>query len=462
MPKPKRSGTGRARPRPAARSTGAAAGPTGAAAGPTGAVAGPTGAVVRSADAAAGSTGAAAQSADAADEPAGTGPVDPAQRLAGRLLHAARDIGRVETAFDAELLLSTLLGSVYAAALPDRGGAVESLVAALRSHPELTDVVSRVLAALTEAQPSAGSVGGADEPAPAWVGELGRVRVTGAYAYGDRYGDQTTYLTTFEYENPTLGGPDHAVAILVDHNLGLVKDLLVASPAGRALEQIRASVSTDPDGMTWFAEIGAGAVRAAAAAYLRATDVAADLPDEESLPANRALVLARLEGLPALQPSTTDSTSDDPADFLASPDAQLAGLADLEGADRDSVTYCLGLIVDFGRQRGGDPLRWSPRSAELFLLDWVHQRAVLDADDQRLLPDVLGAWVSWAGRRLDLPIPAINETIAAVRRLRGEFARLCASGERRSPAARAMAELLAAGVDPGDSAALDAWIRDNL
>ncbi len=386
---------------------------------------------------------------------------DPDRQLAGLLLHAARDIGRVATAFDAELLLSTLLGSVYAAARPDRGAAQDRFVAALRNHPDRPDVVRSVLAALTEGERPAVAEG------PAWLGELGRVRVTGAYAYGDRYGDQTTYLTTYEYENSELGGADHAVAVLVDHNLGIAKDLLVASPASVVLEQIRTSVGTDPEGMTWFTEIEPPTARAAATAYLRATDTAAELPDEESLRANRALVLARLAGLPARQPSTpsTPSTPDarlGAAEFLESPDAQLAGLAGLAGTERESVEYCLGLIVDFGRQRGGDPLRWSPYAVRLFLLDWVHQRAVLDADDQRLLPDVLGAWVSWAGRRLDLPIPAINDTIATVRLVRAEFARLCTSGERRSPAARAMAAMLAAGVDPGDSSAVDAWIRDNL
>jgi hypothetical protein len=409
----------------------------------------------------------------AGDPAAGAG--DPERHLAGLLLHAARDIGRVETAFDAELLLSTLLGSVYAAAEPDRGEAQDRFVAALRSHPEQSDVVGSVLAALTEGErPAAGAAaaGTVSAGAPAWVAELGRVRVTGAYAYGDRYGDQTTYLATYEYENPELGGPDHVVAVLVDHNLGIAKDLLVASPANAVLEQVRASVGTDSDGMTWFAEPELTTVHAAATAYLRAADIAAELPDEESLRANRALVLARLARLPTHQPSTADtresaaeSTSDallNVAEFLGSPDAQLAGLAGRAGTERESLDYCLGLIVDFGRQRGGDPLRWSPYAVRLFLLDWVHQRAVLDTDDQRLLPDVLGAWVSWAGRRLDLPIPAINDTIATVRQVRGEFARLCASGERRSPAARAMAEMLAAGVDPEDRSAVDAWIRDNL
>lgn len=389
-------------------------------------------------------------------------PAEPDQRLVALLLHAARDIDRVETAFDAELLLSTLLGSVYAAATPDRGPAQDSFLAALRAHPERSAVVDQVLAALTEPVPGAAARG---DTGPGWLAELGRVRVTGTYAYGDRYGDQTTYLATYEYEHPVPGGPEHVIAVLADHNLGVAKDLLVVSPGRVVLDQIRGSVETDPEGMTWFGEMDPGAMRAAATGYLRATDTAADLPDDESLPANRALVLARLAHLPALQPSATESIPEvgvEPADFLASPDAQLAGLAGRADAHRDSIEYCLGLIVNFGRRRSGDPLRWSPAAARLFLLDWVHQYAVLDAEDQQVLPDVLAAWTSWAGRRLDLPIPAINETIAAVGRLRPEFDRLCITGERRSPAARAMADMLAAGVDPGDSAAIDAWIRDNL
>ena len=46
--------------------------------------------------------------------------------LPALVLHAARDIGGVDTAFDAELLLSTLIGSVYSGVLPDRGAAVDS------------------------------------------------------------------------------------------------------------------------------------------------------------------------------------------------------------------------------------------------------------------------------------------------------------------------------------------------
>ena len=42
-----------------------------------------------------------------------------------------------------------------------------------------------------------------------------------------------------------------------------------------------------------------------------------------------------------------------------------------------------------------------------------------------------------------------------------EFARLYATGERRSPATAAVAQLISEGVDPNDADAIDAWIEAN-
>ena len=58
------------------------------------------------------------------------------------------------------------------------------------------------------------------------------------------------------------GGPEHIIAVLADHNLGVAKDLLVVSPGRVVLNQIRSSVETDPEGMTWFGEMDPGAMRA--------------------------------------------------------------------------------------------------------------------------------------------------------------------------------------------------------
>ena len=57
------------------------------------------------------------------------------------------------------------------------------------------------------------------------------LRCPGCYAYGDVYGDQTSYLVTFAYEDTDDGGPEHAVVALVDHNIGITKDVFVGASA---------------------------------------------------------------------------------------------------------------------------------------------------------------------------------------------------------------------------------------
>lgn len=76
------------------------------------------------------------------------------------------------------------------------------------------------------------------------------MRVTGAWAYGDVYGDQTSYLATFAYDDEEQGGPEHALVALVDHNIGITKDVFVGGPAARIVEQAR-EICTE-DEFTWF------------------------------------------------------------------------------------------------------------------------------------------------------------------------------------------------------------------
>jgi hypothetical protein len=359
------------------------------------------------------------------------------------ILAGTRDITRVPTALDAEVLVSTLVGGGYAAFEPDRGPALAELVSALR------EAASGPVAAVLTATPT--------DEVP-WGVALGTVRPTGAWAYGDRYGDQTGYLATFAYADEEHGGPEHAIVFLVDHTVGLITDLVVIAPASALLDQIRAA---DGDEMTWHASLDLSAVRAAADAYLRATDLADELPGAESFAGNRYLAGERLALLPT--PSTVDRPESDEdlvKEFLESPEARLSGIARATGDKREAVGYALGLCTGFATARGGDPLRWSPRAVEAFLLEWVHGRAVLDPQDAGALPDVLAAWVSWAGRRVGLPEPAVAETLDRLDALRPEFVRLVATGEKQSPAVRATAQLVAEGVDLADPAAVEAWLAE--
>jgi hypothetical protein len=373
-------------------------------------------------------------------------------------LSVASDLERVGTAYDAELVVSTMLGAAYAIAGTDRATVLTETAEGLRRYLArrrtrhavlLRSVLAAFAAAPGRDRPSGGRAKQRPAPPadpPGWLAQLGAVRPTGAHAFGDQHGNQITYLASFAYTEPAAGGPDHVVAALVDHELGYVKDLFVAAPAGALLAQLEAAAATDPE--VRMVEVDPGELRGAVERYLEVTDGLPELPAARSLTSDRALAGHRLTLLPV-------PAEDDPltlADFQAAPEA-----ARLTTADDESLTFALKLINGFG---GDDPLRWSPASVQDFLLDWLPARALLDRADIETIPSVLSAWVRWAGRMSGLPPRAVALNVAAVATHRAEFVRRARSGSHRSEAARATAALLADGVDLNDERAVADWLAD--
>ncbi|MEV4196772.1 hypothetical protein [Micromonospora globbae] len=387
------------------------------------------------------------------------------------VLHAARDVTRLDCALDAEMLGAALLGSVYAIAETDRSAAVREFVggflaATSRRRTAAATTIRSVFATLVPDAEGAARVRPGSQ-APAWSGQLGRVHLTGSWAYGDVYGDQTSYVATFAYDDDA-GGPEHAMVALIDHNIGITKDIFVGGPAERILDQVRQMCAADE--LTWFREEDPARIRGEVARHLAVTDDLGELPGEGALATDRALAGARLAVLPAApatappvaEPLSADERTRLVRRFLASPEAARAGLDTVDDAELASLHFCLGLLLDHAASfPDADPLRWSPAVAGLFLLDWVHRRAVLDMDDAAMLPRVLRAWARYAARQRGLPAIAVAQTDAAIEEMVPEFARLYSTGERRSPATAAVAELIADGVDPDDPAALHAWIEAN-
>jgi hypothetical protein len=389
------------------------------------------------------------------------------------VLAAARDVIKLDCALDAEMLGTALLGSVYSVAEEDRAAAVRAFVgdfltATARRRAAAATTIRTVFAALVPDAPGAAAVKPGAQ-APSWSDQLGKVRLTGSYAYGDVYGDQTSYLATFAYDDDESGGPEHAVVALVDHNIGITKDVFVGGPAERILGQVKQMCATD--GLTWFREEDPRRLRGEVARHLSITDEMGDLPSEGSLATDRALVGARLALLPtpvlAAVPDQPPIMSAQERDtlvraFLAAPEAARVGLDAVPEADLGSLHFCISLVLDHAASLpDADPLRWSPAVAGLFLLDWVHRRAVLDMDDAALLPRVVRAWAAYASRVKALPPEAAAQTEAAIEEMVPEFARLYTTGERRSPATAAVAQLIAEGVDMGDPDSLEAWIAAN-
>jgi hypothetical protein len=389
------------------------------------------------------------------------------------VLHAARDVAKLGCALDAEMLGTALLGSVYSIATTDRAAAVRTFVgeflgATTRRRTASATTIREVFAALVPDAAGAADVKRGAQT-PAWADHLGRVRPTGCYAYGDVYGDQTSYLVTFAYDDVEQGGPEHAVVALVDHNIGITKDVFVGGPADRILGQVREMCATDE--LTWFREEDPARLRGEIDRHLEITDDLSDLPQDGNFATDRALATARLALLPTskVPPLAEPPELSGPdrerllRDFLSSPEAARFTL-DKVAADDElaSLHFCLSLILDHAASLPDpDPLRWSPAVAGLFLLDWVHRRAVLDMDDAAMLPRVTRAWSAYAIRKKGLPDAAAEQTDTVVEEMIPEFARLYATGEKRSPATAAVAQLISEGVDPNDPEAIDAWIETN-
>ncbi|MGW5556585.1 hypothetical protein ACWER9_05070 [Micromonospora sp. NPDC003944] len=388
------------------------------------------------------------------------------------VLHAARDVTKLESALDAEMLGSALLGSVYAIAETDRDAAVREFVtgflaATARRRVAAATTIRQVFATLVPTAEGTERVRPGSQ-APTWTTQLGRVHLTGSWAYGDVYGDQTSYLATFAYDDE-LGGSEHALVALVDHNIGITKDIFVGGPAERILDQVRQMCADDE--LTWFRTEDPARLRGEVARHLAITDDMGELPGEGSLATDRALVGARLAMLPTaaeptgpteVEPLSAAERTDLVRRFLAAPEAVRFGLDSVDGPELASLHFCLSLLLDHSASfPDADPMRWSPAVSGLFLLDWVHRRAVLDMDDAAMLPRVLRAWARYSSRQRGLSEAATARTDEAIEEMVPEFARLYSTGERRSPATAAVAQLMADGVDPDDPAALDAWIEAN-
>ncbi len=139
-------------------------------------------------------------------------------------------------------------------------------------------------------------------------------------------------------------------------------------------------------------------------------------------------------------------------DFITSPFARALGLP-------SAMMHDLGEpLVWFGCDYGpGDPLRWSPVSVEIVLVDWYPRKIFsVGRDDMLHLPDVLEAFVRFAHDRREIPSYLTDETVEAVARWTPDFlAAIARPG--RSPMSHAVhMARVAAGLDP-DSLGDDEW-----
>ncbi|MGH3795151.1 MAG: DUF1841 family protein [Pseudonocardiaceae bacterium] len=355
-----------------------------------------------------------------------------------RLLNAAEAaLAELRDPLQVEMLISEI-SSAWSGPLTgptDSGPEVligEGLIAyAERSGTAAALAMLRVLAVLgtdrqrRKASAAADRLAARGVPEPAWAGELGGLRVTGCWAYGDIYGDQTSVLLGFE-----RGGHQHSVVVVVEHNMGeIATDAHLADAQEKVLEGVTAEVAQHR--MT-LRTINPAVARGIVEAALVATDMTSDPPLSKTYWFTRSLVLARLRALPPAQPQPVDVGAAERAgivaDFLAS--AHGAGLA-----DRHVTQRCIELIIDHSRAFDQSRvLRVSPTKTQVFLMAWLPLKAVLSDQERVAMPTVVAAWVRWAAELGGLPEWARHELEGAVAELGAKFPAAYADPYRVGPA----------------------------
>lgn len=237
---------------------------------------------------------------------------------------------------------------------------------------------------------------------PAWAKTLDAITVGECWRYQDLLGDSASVLCPFERD-----GEHHGLVVqLVFGRATWTKAIYLIDDPAAVLAGVREQV-----------DAGGGALELSALAPARARaliedGIAAgmrhDTAVDESFARYRLLALARCRAMPG--PRRT------PALPARRRDALVAEFLDDNGIRHTKAALrCARLIVDYGCDTDdGDPLRISPGKVAGMA---ARLRRELDAEQRKILPTVLEAYLPWAGAKRGVPPRLLGDAIARGRRM---------------------------------------------
>jgi GNAT superfamily N-acetyltransferase len=376
------------------------------------------------------------------------------------LLREADGLAAAIDPLDAELIASGVL-SMWHADHPADTAALDALARSvfrrLAERPD-PDVLALLIAFAVTASPpldeaahaAVARLREAKVPEPLWATTIGRPALVDAWISTDQLEDQSHLLAAFAYERR----PPHAFNAIIDYNFhGLIRDAFVADDPvkiGREWQAV-SGLPIRPLSEQALADVlGQG---------LEMYDLYLEPPVAEEAHLVMPLLRSRLRLLPEPRPFEDAVTLEEAREqlveaFAASPEA-----AGLEPAGERPAADLARWFVDFACDYGaGDPLRWSPIAVEMLFTDWLPGKAILEPSEIAALPEVLRRFVRFSARRKGLGDELIAETLETVDRVAPGLAAGMADDEHVGPAKQIVKELLAAGVDLTDQAALQRWI----
>jgi hypothetical protein len=301
---------------------------------------------------------------------------------------------------------------------------------------------------------------------PGWVALVGVGDPTAAWLSYDPIDDDGVSVMV-GFDGP---GEPSTVGVYIDHNLGgMAKDgFAVPAPVEDVVSTLRAHI--DGLGEPAYRQIP---LREAAARWreaLEMTDMMVDPPASEDLEHLRAIVMARLMKLPSGgKVPSPEGLDEDERDrlleqfFESEETVGLRGLAgeDSEDSEDGAVEHLSHQILTFSLDYVlGTPLRFSPVMVEMFCLDWAPRKIAIDGDGFTLLPDVLEAWIRFAGRTRGISEDSIKTAVEAAYELAPEMIELSQETETWGPAKTMVLAMQQRGIDVTDQAALDDFVAE--
>ncbi len=381
---------------------------------------------------------------------------------------ACQDAETLDSALDAELMASTLLGSWWPSPLAlgdgdpnmEIGGPLVAEIArcggpgALAALIAIGEVSDSELG--LDARRRADRLRAAGVPAPRWADAIGACEILRTAVVREAvFDDGITILI----EGAHAGEEPHAVGVYIDHNLGVMaKDILLADSIDRVAEVMRGNPDADTNGILELEPIDPAEACARLYAALDRTDMTLMAPVGEDYAPLRALARLRADELPFgtvdVEPPEVDVDERDRllAEFLGSPEG---GGFEPGGDEALAVSMAIDFCADYV---DGRPLRWSPVTVELFMADWLPRKLLAERTTFAAVPAALASWVRFAGRRRGIPGWAITETVDAIPRWTEEMLDRASDADVGGPAKQFLLAAKSAGVDLEDEQAVASFI----
>jgi hypothetical protein len=343
------------------------------------------------------------------------------------------------------------------------GGLID--YAAGRGTPEALAVLRAVEAVAPEpfaakARSAGMRVAAAGIREPSWADAVGQATPTEAWLTFDAVDDDGVSVMV-GFEGPA--GP-HTLGVYIDHNLGgIAKDSFVV-PA--TIDEVMARLSDQGDSdCTRHRQIAIGEAAARWLDGFEMTDMTREAPVTDDLRNLRAMVFARLGIMPSGGEVPADAMIGEDerrqvlADFLHSDET--VGIRGVDGHHDGEVDELAQQVMTFSLDYvEGTPLRFSPVMVEIFCLDWAPRKIAGGKDSFTLLPDVLAAWIRFAGRRRGVPEQSIEDSIEAAYDFAPEMIELSQDPANWGPAKTIALGIQARGIDITDRGSLDDFVAE--